>query len=223
MDPDALIPSASGALVLLLVLSGSPWRLARHAITIAHEGGHALAAVLVGRRLRGITLHSDTSGLTVSRGRPNGPGMVFTLLSGYPAPALIGLLFAALIAAGRSDAVLIVAGVGVVGVLLAVRNLFGAFTVLVTAAVLAAVKFYGTPEVADAFVYAVTWFLLLGAVRPIAELRRERRRRGARDSDADQLARLTKLPAPLWLLVLAILALGCLILGGSWLLEPVLR
>ena len=38
------------------------------AVTIAHEGGHAVAALLTGRRLRGIRLHSDTSGLTLSAG-----------------------------------------------------------------------------------------------------------------------------------------------------------
>ena len=43
-----------------------------------HEAGHALTAVLTGRRLTGIRLHSDTSGLTLSTGRPSGPGMVAT-------------------------------------------------------------------------------------------------------------------------------------------------
>ena len=37
------------------------WRLSRNAITIAHEGGHGLIALLTGRRLDGIRLHSDTS------------------------------------------------------------------------------------------------------------------------------------------------------------------
>lgn len=68
-----------------MVLSGGPWRLARRVLTMVHEGGHALAAVLVGRRLEGILLHSDTSGLTVSRGKRTGPGMVLTALAGYRA------------------------------------------------------------------------------------------------------------------------------------------
>ena len=38
------------------------WRVSRNAITIAHEGGHGLIALLTGRRLDGIRLHSDTSG-----------------------------------------------------------------------------------------------------------------------------------------------------------------
>ena len=61
--PSYWVPVATGGLALLLVLSGSPWRLARNIVTIVHEAGHALVAVLVGRRLQGIRLHSDTSGV----------------------------------------------------------------------------------------------------------------------------------------------------------------
>ena len=43
-----------------------------------------------GRKLHGIRLHSDTSGLTLSAGRPTGPGMILTLLAGYVAPPLVG-------------------------------------------------------------------------------------------------------------------------------------
>src|SRR5699024_12319039 len=64
--------------------------------TITHEGGHALVALLTGRRLTGIRLNRDTSGVTLSRGRPRGAGIVVTLLAGYPAPALTGLAAALL-------------------------------------------------------------------------------------------------------------------------------
>ena len=81
----------TAAVAALLVLSPTLWRLTRHAVTIAHEGAHGLVALAAGRRLSGIRLHSDTSGLTVSRGRPNGPGMVATALAGYVGPGLLGL------------------------------------------------------------------------------------------------------------------------------------
>lgn len=116
--------------------------------------------------------------------------------------------------------VLLLAAVGVLGVLVLVRNAYGVFVVLLVAVVLAAVAFLGTANVAAAFVYALTWVLLLGSVRPVLELPGKRRRRSARDSDADQLARLTGVPAAVWILVLATLALVCLVVGGAWLLEP---
>src|SRR5215217_8170098 len=96
-DPAASVTLVAGGLALLVVLVGRPWRFARNLVTIVHEAGHALAAVLVGRRLQGIKLHSDTSGVTVSRGKPEGPGMAFTAPAGYSAPGLLGLLFATLL------------------------------------------------------------------------------------------------------------------------------
>ena len=42
---------ATGVVALLLVLLPATWPRVRLGITIAHEAGHALVAVLVGRRL----------------------------------------------------------------------------------------------------------------------------------------------------------------------------
>ena len=80
--PPAWAVAASAVAALLVVLNPRAWHLTRNAITIAHEGGHALVSVLSGRRLEGIRLHSDTSGETVSRGRRSGPGMVLTAFAG---------------------------------------------------------------------------------------------------------------------------------------------
>jgi len=90
-DPPGLLVLITAVIALVVVGFRPLWRVARNAITIAHEGGHALLAVLTGRRLRGIRLHSDTSGLTLSAGRPSGPRMMLTLLAGYIAPSLVGL------------------------------------------------------------------------------------------------------------------------------------
>ncbi|WP_230424492.1 M50 family metallopeptidase [Prauserella cavernicola] len=214
------IALATGVVALLVVLLRMPWRLARNVMTIVHEAGHALVAVLAGRRLQGITLHSDTSGVTVSRGKPEGPGMVLTTLAGYPAPAVLGLGFAALVSGENLSAVLVIAALLLLGVLVMVRNAYGVFAVLVSAAVLGGIGFFAGPGVQAAFVYVMTWFLLLGSVRPVFELHAKRRRGAARDSDADQLARLTGLPATIWLLVLVVLTVTCLVVGGMLLVEP---
>jgi len=70
----SLVVVGAALVALAVVATPATWRWSRHVITIAHEGGHALVALLSGRRLQGIRLHSDTSGLTVSRGKPRGPG-----------------------------------------------------------------------------------------------------------------------------------------------------
>jgi hypothetical protein len=219
----AWVPVVTGGVALLLVLSGSPWRLARNIITIVHEAGHALIAVMVGRRLQGIQLHSDTSGVTVSRGKPTGPGMALTALAGYPAPGLLGLGFAALLAAGRTTAMLVIAALLLLGVLVMVRNAYGVLSVLLTAGGLAVLALVAGPEVQSWFVSLITWFLLFGGIRPVFELQRKRRRGAARDSDADQLGRLTGVPAVLWILILVVIAVTCLLVGGAWLLEPALQ
>ena len=74
VTPDASVVVATGALALVLVALPAAWRVTRHVVTIAHEGSHGVAALVSGRRLAGIRLHSDTSGLTLSRGRSRGPG-----------------------------------------------------------------------------------------------------------------------------------------------------
>jgi len=222
-NPVVLVPLVTGGVALLLVLSGSPWRLARNVVTIVHEGGHALVAVLAGRRLRGIQLHSDTSGVTVSRGKPTGPGMALTALAGYPAPAVLGLGFAGLLAANRITALLVIAALLLLGVLVMVRNAYGVLSVVLTAGGLALIALVAGPGVQAWFVYLITWFLLLGGMRPVFELQAKRRRGYARDSDADQLGRLTGVPALLWVLIMTVICLSCLVVGGAWLLAPALQ
>ncbi|SFW71158.1 M50 family metallopeptidase [Amycolatopsis australiensis] len=218
----AVITLVAGGVALLVVLvGGRPWRLARNVVTIVHEAGHAFAAVLVGRRLQGIKLHSDTSGVTVSRGKPEGPGMAFTAMSGYLAPSVLGLLLASLLGADLVGTVLGLIALLLLGVLVMVRNAYGVFTVVVSAVVLALVAFVAPVEVQAPFSYLVTWFLLFGGVRPVIELQVKRRQGRARDSDADQLGRLTAVPPVLWVLVFTVATVSCLIAGGLWLLEPV--
>jgi hypothetical protein len=217
--PPALL---AGAAVVALVVVATPalWRPARTVVTIAHEGAHGLAALAVGRRLSGIRLHSDTSGLTVSRGRPTGPGMVLTCAAGYPGPALFGLGAAALLATGHAAGVLWGVLVLLALLLLQIRNLYGLWAVLATGALVAAVTAWVPAAGQAAFAAAVAWFLLLAAPRTLLELQRARRRRAAPDSDADQLARLTGLPALAWVGVFLLLDAGALALAASWLLLP---
>ncbi|HEY1487376.1 MAG TPA: M50 family metallopeptidase [Micromonosporaceae bacterium] len=206
------------AVVALVVVAYRPlWRLARNAITIAHEGGHALAAVLCGRRLQSIRLHNDTSGLTVTKGRPRGPGMVITLMIGYVAPSLLGIAGAFALAEHRITLLLWVAIVLLVAMLLMIRNGYGILAVLITGGIVFAISWYTSAQVQAAFAYAGVWFLLLGGVRPVFELAGQRRRGRARDSDVDQLGVLTHVPGGLWLGLFALVTLAALVLGSSML------
>jgi len=217
-DPELPFVLATAVLALLVVLPYQVWRISRNVVTIAHEGGHALAALLTGRRLTGIRLHSDTSGVTVSVGKPSGPGMVFTGAAGYVAPSLLGLAFALILEGGRITALLWISIALLVGLLVMIRNVYGLLSVVVTGGIVFAVSWFATSTVQAVFAYAFTWFLLVAGVRPVFELQRKRRRRQARDSDADQLARLTPFPGIMWVGFFLVVTLACLMAGGSLLI-----
>ena len=221
--PPPPVVGLTAAVALVLVLSRFAWPYTRMLVTITHEAGHAVAALVAGRRLGGIRLDSDTSGLTVSSGRASGPGMVAMLLAGYLAPAVVGLAAGGLLIAGFSLGLLWLLVLLLALMLLQIRNFAGFGIVLAVAAALVAVSAYAPVSVQTAVAYLVTWVLLFSAPKPVWELIRMRRRGPVPHSDADQLARLTRVPGVLWAtLFLVVNCLG-LMLGVALLLPAVLE
>ena len=216
-DPEQWIIVTAAAIALAAVLLGPPWRVARNVVTIAHEGGHAIVALVSGRQLTGIRLHSDTSGVTVSRGRPTGIGMIFTVFAGYVAPTVIGLLGILMLMSGRITALLWLSIVVLAAMLLMIRNLYGVISIVVTGAVVFGISWFTPHEVQAAFAYLFIWFLLFAGVRPVIELQSQRMRQPSPHSDADQLARLTGLPGTLWVMVFLLVNIAVTALG-VWML-----
>jgi hypothetical protein len=217
-EPGDWLVIGTGVAALFAVAVDALWRWSRNLVTIVHEAGHALTAVLTGRRLTGIRLHSDTSGLTLSTGRPSGPGMVATAAAGYLAPSLTGLVGVVLLAFDQVTVMLWAATGLLLAMLVMVRNAYGAVSLVVTGAIVVAVSLLAGADVQAGFGYAATWFLLLAGVRPVGELWRERRRwRGHGRTDADQLARLTGVPGGLWVGFFGLCTLAALAAGG-WVL-----
>lgn len=212
-DPASLaVVLGTGAAVLTVLGTPRLWHLARHLLTIVHEGSHAAVALATGRRLAGIRLHSDTSGLTVSVGRPRGPGMIATAFAGYVGPTVAGLVAAWAISRGHAAGVLWLL-LGLVAVMmLAIRNLYGLWTLVAAGVGLGLVTWYLDPQ---PWAHALAWFFLLGAPRAVVELAASRGRH--RTSDADILARLTHLPAWLWVGGFGAVCLAGAVAGG-WLL-----
>jgi hypothetical protein len=215
MTTTLLLAWAPVVAALVLVTSRRPWRLLRPVVTVAHEGGHVAVALLAGRRLAGMRVHADASGLTRSRGRSRGPGMVATLLAGYPTPCLLGLGAAALVAAHQHLLILGCSIALLAALLVTVRNAFGGAVIALTGALLLGVAVYATPPAQDAAASLLAWFLLFGGLRSISDLRRGRRGGRARDSDADQLARLTRVPAPVWVFAFAAVSVGALVAAAA--------
>jgi Peptidase M50B-like len=214
--PSGWVIAFTAVLAAFLVWAPGAWPITRHVVTIAHEAAHGFAALMSGRKLHGIRLHSDTSGLTVSAGRTTGPGMVVTTAAGYVGPGLLGLAAAALLAHHRAVGLLWALLVLLALLLIQVRNWFGLWSVLFSAAVVFGVSWWLQPQVQSAFSYSLSWFLLLAAPRPVLELQVHRRRTQTTSSDADQLARLTRVPAVVWVGFFLVVTVGALGLGARW-------
>jgi hypothetical protein len=217
IEPSSWLVVATGLGAALAVVIDGVWRIARSVVTITHEAGHAAAALVTGRRLTGIRLHSDTSGLTLSVGKPSGFGMVVTAAAGYMSPSLVGLAGVGLLAVEQVTVMLWTAAAVLVAMLVMVRNWYGALSLLVTGGLVVGISLYGNDDLQATFAYAMTWFLLIGGVRPVGELRRQRRYQPGAPTDADILARLTRVPGSVWVALFGLVTLGALGTGG-WLL-----
>lgn len=109
-------------------------KIAEWFVTIIHELGHGISALLLGGGIRGIKLHADGSGLTETSHNLN----IFfrlvnriVLLMGYAFPVYLGI---ALLIAAMGDlidlGVWVLIGMGVL-TLIFIRNLFGLLIVAI--------------------------------------------------------------------------------------------
>lgn len=220
--PSPGLVGAIAVLGLILVLYRRCWPLTRLLVTITHEGAHALAALLVGRKLTGIRLNSDTSGVTLSSGRPRGPGMIIMLAVGYLGPALAGLGAAGMLTVGRSIGLLWLLVVLLTLMLLLIRNFYGLLVLLVAGGAVVAISWYLSPGWQSAVAYLITWVLLIAAPKPIIELIIQRRQGNDHGSDVDQLSRLTRIPGWLWASFFLLCSVAGLGVGVAVLLPSVI-
>ena len=213
--PAALWPLAA---VVVCLLVPQLWHVVRHVVTIAHEAGHASMATLLGREVRGIRLHADTSGLTTHAGSTKRLPLALTAFAGYPAPAVVGLAAAYALHRGYAFALLWAVVLLLVIVLVQIRNVYG-FVVLVLAIGAFGWLAWAAPDPWRIGVaYGVAWLLLLGAVRAVVELHGTRSGvAGGSGSDADALARVTWLPGAVWVGVFWLVTVACAA-GGAWLI-----
>lgn len=209
----------AAATAALLVVLPPAWSVARHLVTLVHEAGHAAVAVLTGRRLNGIRLHTDTSGLTISSGRPRGPGMIATAAAGYLAPSVLGLVSIVLIEGGHTASALYTGLATLAAMLAFIRNWFGLLVVLLVGAAVSLLIWRAPDDVQRLAALTFAWLMLIAAPRATVDLWSHRRRVRTRTSDADVLARLTFLPAAVWNVAFVLLTTAALA-GAVWIVGP---
>ena len=207
VPPSLAVVLAAGAVAVVLVLL--LWSVVGHVVTFAHEGGHALAAVLMGSRVHGVRLNRDRTGLT----EYSAPlfGLPVTA-AGYVAPSGFGVAGAALLARGRGEVVLWVSVALLAVLLLATRNWFGRLAVAVTGAALVLTLQRGTPDEHVLVACVWVWLLLVGGLVHVL-------RHGAKGSDFHALRRATWIvPATVWAALATTAAAVALVYGGMLLL-----
>lgn len=196
---------------LTLALTRYTWPTFRHAVTLAHEAGHAIVGVLTGRRLNGIRLHTDTSGTTTTSGQGWGISGLLTTLAGYPAPAAVaGLLLAALIT-GHANAATGIILVVLTILLLFTRNTWGLLVTATTITLFTAMLWVNTPTLTHVILASVVGLYAAGAVRTLLE-ERTHRKNGGDHSDLATLTTHTGIPATVWWLTVWALIAGWLAL-----------
>lgn len=205
-------PWAIAAVILVIaaaVTIPQVWITLRHAVTIIHEMGHVAMGWLFGRKVQGISLHTDTSGLTITSGKPRGFGVLMTFLAGYTAPPLIGLGLIWATTAGYGGAALTLLVLLLALAFLLVRNLFGILTVAATLGVAGAIFWSGHPGAVTAFTLAAGLFLLLAGFRTGFDLWSIHARGEGESSDATMAARHSPFPAMFWVFFFAAFAALC--------------
>jgi hypothetical protein len=192
---------------LLVIVPGPAGRL----VTVAHEGGHAFAAVLTRRRLLRIRIHADGSGDTRHRGRPGGAGSTITAFAGYPFPGLLGAALIAAAVSGSARLWAAVAAAALLAMLLRTGNVHGWLAVGGGCATLVLALWYLPPAAFALLLAGLGALLLVGAIRSLLQERRMRLA-GERGTDVAKLAAGGRLAAAgWWSLMLA------LMLGAAWL------
>ncbi|AYY12406.1 M50 family peptidase [Actinobacteria bacterium YIM 96077] len=195
---------------IALALHPVTWNVVGYPVTIVHEIGHALAAALVGYRVRGITVNSDMSGATNFAGK-GVFRVLWTLWWGYPAPAVAGAALMWAVSQGWAQVALAVLVVFLALTFLFSRSWHTVAVVLATGVLLGAVAWFGEPWVQNVVVFAFAWLLIVGSVRALWSITRSHlTRSGVARSDAYMMGRRMRLlPGGFWVLTFA------LVIGAS--------
>lgn len=184
----------------MLAATPQVWRYTRLFATYVHEAGHAVVAILTGRRVTKIRLEADTSGTTEHVGQ-RGLSRLLTAFAGYPAPALAGWGVLAAILHGYPRWA--IAGFAVLALLLAlVQHSWRGWviTLIMLGGVWLLVPF--SDSLPSLVLALIAGYLLMASPRTVVELhlirRRHVREMGEFHSDADSLTTYTGIPAGFW-------------------------
>jgi hypothetical protein len=207
----------SAFIVIVLVAFVRPW--AESLVTIAHEGGHMIMTVLVGRRLRYFHIDesnditTQSSGATTWEAPGTGLSEVLIWATGYLTPPLVGLVSVNLVLAGKAWSLLVAAAVLLFAAYLKARDRFTMVVVLLVLAGVGWVAFWGKANLQAGVAVALVWLMLIGGVTTL-----QGQGWGVDGSDAAKLSSSTWIPAFFWVALFGFVAVLALLIGTRRLL-----
>jgi hypothetical protein len=216
-QPQVLVIAAG---LLAFVLTLTVWRVVEFAITIAHEGSHAITASMTGSAVESVRINRSGGGATNFQD-VGSLSKFLTWLAGYLGPSAFGLVGAVLLADNKVVAVLWTSLFFLLLALLQSGNPLGAVVIVATGAVIVLILRYAPPGLQTFFAYTWIWLLLIGGFLHVRVLQRARKQGSDEKSDAYQLRKLTHVPASLWSGFFWLATLVALFFGGLVLLELV--
>jgi hypothetical protein len=211
----APLPGGVAALIgfaaLIVIMVPFLWPIARHVNVIAHEGAHALAAVLLGFALETVILKRETGETTYKAARGALLRLVTVGFIGYLGPSLFGLAAAKLIETGRVVTVLWVLILLLVLLFFFLGRSLGMISVPVAVVLLVLITRNAHAWVEQLVVYGLTWLLLLDGVRVAVA-------HGAKAGDAVTLGGRTHIHPRFWSLLWIAGTVLAVVIGGKWLI-----
>jgi len=203
-----------GAITAAVVIAQVTWSLVQHFEVMAYEGMHGVVGSLAGRTVEWIKLDENAGGGT--RLVPTaGPGFLVAGFAGYLGPSAFGLFAARMIEFGHIIAVLWVTVLFLALLLIKLKPSFGRFTVPLAGILIALVLTHTSQIVEIRAAYAITWFLLLSAVRIVWY-----RATVTGAEDANILKGRTSVPKVAWFALWLCGTLTALVIGAHWMLFP---
>mgnify|MGYP000119276932 FL=1 len=221
---DPVFAALVGVGVAAMLLAPVTGHALSQVVTLVHELGHAAVGLLVGGRVRRVSIALDASGetLTLIGGRyPRTRLSAFTL-AGYPAPPLVGLAAAASVASEDHRFFLLLGAVLVgAALVLWVRNPWGIVVFVVTAVGLWLAATEAADGLTRTLAIALAWLFSTGGLRSAWHLTRGVRGGAGSLDDAERVAQLSRVvPRAVVAAGFVVVAAACLFGVAALLLRP---
>lgn len=196
-------------LCLVLIIISKSWYIINYLITVVHETGHALAALTVFSKLRGITIHLDHSGETQSISRKFFLFRAWSAWWGYSFPPFAGLCYLIAIYYNKVGIAITLTVIVAVLITLQIRNFMALLTIGATSIIVILCWWYLNNNYIALILYLLAWFLLFGGIKSVFELCKIHYDHQGDGSDAQTLRNVTLLPIVFWLATFIVGALFC--------------